>query len=64
VPAEQRELVGEERDVEERDDRLGDREGQWPQSRALTPRQDDRGYWPAQGSASLISITGMPSRIG
>jgi hypothetical protein len=65
VVAEERELIGEERDVEERDDGLRGREGERPQPRALAPSEDDRGYFVGvQGSASLISITGMPSRIG
>ncbi len=68
--AEERELVGDERDVEKRDDRLGGGERQRAEPRALTAGEDDRGYFVgapfdyAQGSASLISITGMPSRTG
>ena len=65
VTTQQGQLVGEERNVEERDDRLGAGVGQGTQSRALTTRQDDRGYAPGvQGCASLMSITGMPSRMG
>ncbi len=65
VLAEQGELVGDERDVEERNDRLGRGQRQRPEPGALTAREDDRGYFVgAQGSASLISITGMPSRTG
>jgi hypothetical protein len=59
------ELIGNERDVEERNDRLGRRQRQGPEPRPLTAREDDRGYFVGtQGSASLISITGMPSRTG
>lgn len=65
MTAEQRELVGEEGDVQERDDRLGSGQSERPEPGALAAREDDRAYFPgAQGSASLISITGMPSRIG
>src|SRR3990172_10165799 len=65
VPAQQRQLVGQERDVEERDDRLRARVRQGAQARTLAPGQDDGGYVPGvQGCASLMSITGMPSRIG
>ena len=65
VLVEEGELVGDERDVEERDDRLGRGQRQRPEPGALTAREDDRGYVVgAQGSASLISITGMPSRTG
>ena len=65
VLTEQGELVGDERDVEERNDRLGCGQGQGPEPGALAAREDDRGYFVgAQGSASLISITGMPSRTG
>jgi hypothetical protein len=65
VLAKEGELVREERDVEERNDGLGSREGEGAQARPLSAGQDDRGYaLGAQGSASLISMTGMPSRIG
>ena len=69
VGAQQRELVGEERVPEQRNHRLGPLQRQRPQPRALAPGQDDglggRRYGPGdQGSASLMSITGMPSRIG
>jgi len=65
VPAEQRELVGEERNVQERDDGLGPDQGQRAQPGALAPGEDDGAYpLGVQGSASLISITGMPSRMG
>jgi hypothetical protein len=65
VPAEQGELICEERDIQERNDRLGGGEREGPQPSALAPRENDRGYFAGvQGSASLISITGMPSRIG
>ena len=71
VLAQQRELIGKERPVEQRHHRLGARERERPQARALAAREDDRlgggpgAYAPgAQGCASLISITGMPSRIG
>jgi hypothetical protein len=65
VPTQQGKLVGQERDVEQRDDglRAGARQG--AQARALAPGQNDGGYVPGvQGCASLMSITGMPSRIG
>jgi hypothetical protein len=62
VPAEQGQLVGQERDVEQRDDRLRARARQGAQARTLAPGQDDGGYVPGvQGCASLMSITGMPS---
>jgi hypothetical protein len=65
VPAQQGQLIGEERDVEEGDNGLRAGVGQGAQPRALAARQDDGGYAPGvQGSASLISMTGMPSRIG
>src|SRR5882672_1873440 len=65
VLAQEGELVGDERDVEERNDRLGRRQRQGPKPGPLTAREDDRGYFVGtQGSASLISITGMPSRTG
>src|SRR6266545_746208 len=65
MPAQQRKLIGEERDVQERDDRLGVGVRQGTQPGALAPGQDDGGYVPGvQGCASLMSITGMPSRIG
>ena len=71
VLAQQRQLVGEEGSVEQRHHRLGAGERQRPQPRALAPGQDDGlgggagAYAPgAQGCASLISITGIPSRIG
>ena len=65
VPAQQGQLVGQERDIEQRDDRLRARARQGAQARALAPGQDDGGYVPGvQGCASLMSITGMPSRIG
>src|ERR1043165_3947874 len=56
---------GEERDVQERDHRLGGGQGERPEARALPAGEDDRGYLVGvQGSASPISITGMPSRMG
>ena len=62
---EQRELVGEKGSVEQRDDRLGPIIGERPEPGALATREDDGGYLVgAQGSASEISITGMPSRMG
>jgi hypothetical protein len=65
VLAQEGELVGDERDIEERNDRLGRRPRQGPEPGPLTAREDDRGYFVGtQGSASLISITGMPSRTG
>ena len=67
----QRELISEEGPVEQRHHRLGAGERQGPQPRALATGQDDGlgggagAYAPgAQGCASLISITGIPSRIG
>jgi hypothetical protein len=65
VAAQERELVGEKRNVEQRDDRLRAGVRQGAQPRALAARQDDGGYAPGvQGCASLMSITGMPSRMG
>jgi hypothetical protein len=65
MAAQQRQLIGEERNVEERDDGLRAGIGQRAQPRALAARQDDGGYAPGvQGCASLISMTGMPSRMG
>lgn len=65
MPPEQIELIGEEGYVQKRDDRLWRAVGQGSQPRPLTARQDDGGYWaPVQGSASLMSMTGMPSRMG
>jgi hypothetical protein len=68
VLAQQGELVGQERHAEERDDGLRAGEGQRPQACALAAGEDDglgcTLYVPgAQGWASLISITGMSSRI-
>ena len=70
--AQQGELEGEEGTVEERHDRLGAREREGAQPRPLAARQNHglsrslaRHYRPGdQASASLISITGIPSRIG
>ena len=64
VTAQQGELVMEEGDVEERDDGLGAGERQRTKPGALAARQDYRGSRGVQGSASLMSMTGMPSRIG
>src|SRR5262249_14247290 len=69
VLAQQRELPGEEGTAQQRHHRLGARQRERPQPRALTAGEDDglggARYGPgAQGNASLISITGMPSRIG
>src|SRR3972149_2620898 len=65
VPAQEGQLVGQERDVEQRDDRLRARVRHGAQARTFAPGQDDGGYVPGvQGCASLMSITGMPSRIG
>jgi hypothetical protein len=62
---EQRELIGEEGDVEQGDDRLGPIVGERPEPGALAAGEDDSGYLAgAQGSASPISITGIPSRMG
>ena len=68
VLAQQGELVGQERHAEQRDDGLRAGEGQRPQARALAAGEDDglgrALYVPGdQGWASLISITGMSSRI-
>src|SRR5262249_29482440 len=68
----QSELGGGKRAVEGGDDRLRRRQGQGPKPRTLAAGENDRlqriaaGHYRAgdQGSASLISITGMPSRIG
>ena len=69
--AEERELVGEERSVEQRDRRLGPGQCQGTKARALAAREDDRldalgrRQLPGdQGWASSMSMTGMPSRIG
>jgi hypothetical protein len=59
--------VRQEGPPEQRHDRLGPRERERAQPRALAAGEDDGlggGYAPDQGSASLMSITGMPSRIG
>jgi len=64
VPAQEGELVVEEGNVEEGDDGLGAGERQGAEPGALAARQDYRGWGGVQGSASLISMTGMPSRIG
>ena len=71
VAAQQRELVGQEGAIQERDDGLGACEGEGAQARSLAPREDDglggarpRQLDGAQGWASSISITGIPSRIG
>ncbi|OLB93808.1 MAG: hypothetical protein AUH30_19130 [Candidatus Rokubacteria bacterium 13_1_40CM_68_15] len=71
VVAEQRELVGEERPIQQGHDRLRAHQRQWAQPCALATGEDDGlsrvgaahalGF---QGCASSISITGMPSRIG
>lgn len=69
---EQRKLVGEQGTVQERNDGFRPREGQRAQAGALAAGQDHRlpgpvagRYGPGdQGCASLISITGMSSRIG
>lgn len=62
---EQVQLVGEEGDVQQWNDGLGRAQGERAQARALTAREDDGGYLaPVQGSASLMSMTGMPSRTG
>ena len=62
---EQVQLVGEEGDVQERNDGFGRAERERAEPRALTTGEDDRAYLaPVQGSASLISMTGMPSRTG
>jgi len=72
VLAQERELVGEERAIEERDDGLRPRERERTQAGPLAAGEDHRlsgsvarHYLPGdQASASLISITGIPSRIG
>ena len=64
VALEEGELVVEERNVEEGDDGLGTGERQRAEPGALAARQDYRGSRGVQGSASLISMTGIPSRIG
>ncbi len=62
---EERELIGEEGDIEQGDDRLGPIVSERPEPGALPAREDDGGYLAgAQGSASPISITGIPSRMG
>ena len=63
----QRELVGEERPPQQGHHRLGAGQRERPEPRALAAGEDDGlggGYAPDQGSASVMSITGMPSRIG
>jgi hypothetical protein len=58
-------LIGEKGNVRERDDRLGRMECERPQPHALPASEDDGGHLsPVQGSASLMSMTGIPSRIG
>ena len=65
VLAQQGELIGEEGDVEQRDDGLGPVVRERTEPGALAPGQDDGGYAAGvQGSASPMSITGMPSRMG
>jgi hypothetical protein len=65
VMREQVELVGEEGNVEQRDGRLGLGQRQRPEPGTLSSRKDDGGQLPGvQGTASLMSMTGMPSRIG
>ena len=72
VSPEERELVGEEGPVQERHDGLCPRERQRAQAGALPTGQDHRLQGPVagryvpgdQGCASLISITGMSSRMG
>jgi hypothetical protein len=65
MAAQERQLIGEEGNVEKRNNGLGARGRQGAEPRALPPGQDDGGYVPGvQGCASLMSITGMPSRIG
>ena len=67
VGLQQRELVGEERPPQQWHHRLGAGQREGAQPRAPAAGEDDRlggGYAPDQGSASLMSITGMPSRIG
>src|SRR5581483_10621472 len=69
VRAQQRQLPRQERPVEHGHHRLGARERQRPQTRALAAGEDDGlgGALQApgaQGCASLISMTGMPSRMG
>ena len=55
-------VVGEERDVEQRDDRLGARQRERAEPRTLPPGEDDGGYaFGVQGSASPISMTGIPN---
>jgi hypothetical protein len=63
--AQEGELIGEERPVEERDDGLGAAQREGAQPRALPPGEDDGAYAPGvQETASLMSMTGMPSRMG
>jgi hypothetical protein len=69
VLTQQGELVGEKGPGEQRHHRLGARQGERPQAGALAAGEDDRlrgaCYAPGvQGCASLINITGIPSRIG
>jgi hypothetical protein len=70
VLAEQGQLVGEERPVQEGHNRLGPGQREGTQARALSPGEDDRlgpvpGQLPGdQGWASSMSMTGIPSRIG
>ena len=62
---EQRELIGEEGNIQQGDNRLGPIVGERPEPGSLAAREDDGGYLAgAQGSASPISITGIPSRMG
>ena len=65
VAPKQLQLVREKRHVQERDDGLRRAESERPEPRALAAREDDGGYLvPVQGSASLMSMTGIPSRTG
>jgi hypothetical protein len=68
VLAQQGELVCQERPAKQRNDGLGPGQRERPQPRALAAGEDDglggALYVPGdQGCASLISITGMSSRI-
>jgi hypothetical protein len=68
VLAQQGQLVRQERSTEQGHDGLGPGQGERPQPRALAAGEDDglggALYVPGdQGCASLISITGMSSRI-
>jgi hypothetical protein len=67
VLTQQRELIGEKGPVQERDYRFGASQRQRAKPRPLASGEDDglgAQLFGAQGWASSMSMTGMPSRIG